>query len=301
MPTDILLDTDIATDVDDCLALALILASPELRLRAVTCVYGDVDLRARYAAKMLGIAGRDDIPVMAGVRNPLLNKRAIYWGGHEGVGLLSDADANIAYAREYAVETIIRCAHEAPGQLHLVGIAPLTNLALALIREPKLPLKRITLMGGVIRSPARLDLPYAEHNIRCDPEAAHVVFSSGIPMTLVPLDLTTQVRITRDGVGRVRAGGSPLHTLVADQVEAYPFFRENGYTFVHDPLAVATLIDPSLITTQRVRVEVELTGEYSAGATFMRADPGGFIDVGVAVDVERFQAFLIDRLSRQTP
>lgn len=298
MPLDIILDTDIATDVDDVLALALVLSSPELRLRGITCVYGDVDLRARFARKLLGLGERDDIPVMAGARLPLLNKRAVYWEGREGDGLLTADDDRIAYADEYAVDFIIRMARAHPHEIHLVGIAPLTNIALALMHEPALPLKHITLMGGVARSLNRLDLPYAEHNIRCDPEAAHVVLSSGIPTTLIPLDLTTQVRLTDAGVARIHATATPFHAALARQVELYPFFNAHRYTFVHDPLAVATLIDPTLVTTQRVKVEVELGGEYAAGMTLMRRDEASAVAVGVSVDVARFEAFLVDRLAK---
>ncbi len=296
MPIDVLLDTDIATDIDDCLALALILAAPELKLRGIACVYGDVDLRARYATKLLRLRGITDLPVTAGVRNPLLNKRPIYWGGHEGSGLLTPDDQHIPYSSEHAVDFIIRTAHENPGQIHLIGIAPLTNIATALIRDPGLPLKHITLMGGVIRGPGRLDLPYSEHNIVSDPEAAHVVFSSKIPTTLIPLDLTTQVRLTADGVRRIRAKGTPFHIAVADQVEAYPFFRAYSWTLLHDPLAVASIIDPTLVQTERVHVDVELAGEHTTGATLMRFDPQGTVEVAVSVDVSRFEEFFVQRL-----
>jgi purine nucleosidase len=297
MPTDILLDTDIATDVDDCLALALILASPELRLRAITCAYGDVDLRARFASKLLALHGSTDIPVMAGARLPLLNKRPIYWEGREGEGLLTPDDVSIAYAREHAVDAIIRMVHAQPGQLHLLAIAPLTNVALALMRDPALPLAHITIMGGVARGIDRLDLPIAEHNIVCDPEAAHVVFSSGIPMTVIPLDLTTQVRIYSEGVARMRARRTPYHEAVARQVELYPRFAAQGYTHVHDPLAIAAVIDPSFVRTERVRIDVELAGQHTTGATVIKRDPTGHIDFGVAVDVARFEAWLVDRLA----
>jgi purine nucleosidase len=297
VPIDIILDTDIATDVDDCLALALILASPELRLRGITCVYGDVDLRARYTMKLLTLHGSADIPVTAGARLPLLNKRPIYWEGHEGAGLLTGDDADIAYSREHAVDFIVRTAHENPGQIHLVAIAPLTNIALALMRDPALPLAHITIMGGVARSIDRLDLPVAEHNIVCDPEAAHVVFASGIPTTVIPLDLTTQVRIYREGAARIRARGTPYHEAVARQVEMYPRFAAQGYTHVHDPLAVAAVIDPSFIRTERVRIDVELAGQYTAGATVIRADAAGHIDFAVSVDVARFEAWLVERLA----
>lgn len=298
MPLDILLDTDIATDVDDLLALSLILSSPELRLLGVTCVYGDVDLRARYATKLLSLAGYSSVPVMAGARQPLLNKREIYWGGHEGKGFLEEQDTQIAYSSEHAVDYLIRMAMQHPGQIHLIAIGPLTNLALALIRHPQLPLKHITIMGGVIRGSERLDLPFAEHNIICDPEAAHVVFSSGLPITVVPLDLTTQVRILRESVKRIRSGGTPLQQMVAQQIEVYPWFQSHGYTFLHDPLAAAVVIDPTLVQTRRVSIQVELGGEYTAAMTLMRNDPNSPIEVAVAVDIARFESFFVERLAQ---
>src|SRR5215467_10346800 len=103
MPIRVILDTDIGTDVDDCLALALILASPELQLEGVTCVYGDALLRARMVRKLLRLAGREEVPVYVGAEKPLLCRRPVYWAGHEGVGLLEEADAGLAPAVEHAV------------------------------------------------------------------------------------------------------------------------------------------------------------------------------------------------------
>jgi purine nucleosidase len=286
--------------VDDLLALSLILSSTELRLLGVTCVYGDVDLRARYTTKLLGLAGHADVPVTAGARQPLLNKRDIYWGGHEGKGFLDDQDTGITYSSEYAVDYLVRMATQHPGQIHLIAIGPLTNLALALIRHPQLLLKHVTIMGGVIRGPERLDLPFAEHNIVCDPEAAHAVFSSGLPMTVILLDLTTQVRIFREGVERIRGGGTALQQMVAQQIEVYPWFQTHGYTFLHDPLAAAVVIDPTLVQTRRVSIQVELNGQYTAAATLMRDDPNSSIEVAVAVDVARFESFFVERLAQLT-
>jgi inosine-uridine nucleoside N-ribohydrolase len=154
-------------------------------------------------------------------------------------------------------------------------------------------------MGGVARSIDRLDLPYAEHNIKCDPEAAHIVFACGIPMTVVPLDLTTQVRITREGVARIRAGGTPFHEAVATQLEHYPRIQSEGFTNMHDPLAVASIIDPTFIKTAPVHVDVELGGEYAIGATLMKADPTSPIQMGISVDIARFEEFLVSRIESQ--
>lgn len=188
MTTRLVVDTDIGTDVDDCLALAFVLGSPELSLEGVTCVYGDVGLRARMVLKLLRLADRVEVPVMLGSAQTLLGVRSVYWPGHEGVGLLEPDDVALVPAPEHAVDYLVRTVMESPGQIHLLAIGPLTNVALAFRREPRLAerLAHLTVMGGALRGPSRLDLPYAEHNFRCDPEAAQVVLAAGAPTTLVP-------------------------------------------------------------------------------------------------------------------
>lgn len=302
----VILDTDVGTDVDDCLALSLILSSPELALEGVTCVYGDVTVRARMALKLLRLAGRSDVPVLAGATRPLLGRRPVYWAGHEGHGLLGPEDVALAPGPEHAVDFLVRAVMENPGQIHLIAIGPLTNVALAFLREPRLPsaLAHLTIMGGAIRGPGRFDLPYAEHNIRSDPEAAHVVLSAGAPTTLVPLDVTTRVRIRPDGVARIRNGGTAFHAAVASQVELYPPYRSRGFTYLHDPLAVATAIDRSLVRTETLHLDVELGGEHTVGATLARAPSetaAATAEVALDVDVARFEELLVHRLAAGPP
>lgn len=302
MGTRVILDTDIGTDVDDCLALALILGSGELQLDGVTCVYGDVALRARMVQKLLALAGRGDVPVRLGAAQPLLGLRPVYWAGHEGEGILGPGDDRIALSEEHAVDFLIQSVMNNPGQIHLIAIGPLTNVALAFLKEPRLAqaLAHLTIMGGAVRGPDRLDLPYAEHNIRSDPEAAHVVFRSGSPTTLIPLDVTTRVRITSEGLARLRGSGSPFHQAIAEQVARYPRFKARGYTNTHDPLAVATVIRPDLVELRTAHVDVELAGQHAVGATLVCAPTASApanARVGLDVDAERFESFLIDRLA----
>lgn len=301
MTTRVILDTDIGTDVDDCLALALILCSLELELEGVTCVYGNVLLRARMVLKLLYLRGRMNVPVMMGARQPLLGLQPVYWAGHEGKGLLEPEDENLTPSSEHAVDFIVRTVMDNPGEIHLITIGPLTNAALAFLREPSLAqnLAHLTMMGGVLRGPNSLDLPYGEHNVRSDPEAAHIVLSAGAPTTLVPLDVTTQVRIRPEEIQRIRSGGTPFHEAVARQVELYPYFRNHGYTFLHDPLAVATVIQPDLVDLQSLHVDVEMEGRHAAGATLMRvpadeAPANAHVALGVTAD--RFEEFLLSRL-----
>jgi purine nucleosidase len=299
----LVLDTDIGTDVDDCLALALILGSPELRLEGVTCVYGDVLLRARMVLKLLRLSGRTDIPVMVGATQPLLGLVPIYWGGHEGDGLLGPEDAEVAPAPEHAVDYIVRTVMEQPGQIHLLAIGPLTNIALALLREPLLAQRvaHLTIMGGALRGPDSLELGYVEHNIRCDPEAAHIVLNSGAPITLVPLDVTTQVQVRTDGVRRIRDGATAFHSAVAEQLDRYPPFVARGFTHLHDPLAAAAVFQQDLLTTRALHVDVETGGRYAAGATLMRAPTDAApanAQVALGVDIARFEEFFLARASR---
>ncbi len=302
-PTKVILDTDIGTDVDDAVALALILCSPELELAGVTCVYGDVTLRARMVLKLLALRGVTNVPVMTGAKQPLLGLRPVYWAGHEGKGLLEPEDEALEPAPEHAVDFIVRAALEAPGRIHLVAIGPLTNVALAFLREPRLAqaLAHLTIMGGSVRGPGALHLPYAEHNIRCDPEAAHVVFSSGAPITMVPLDVTTQVTIRPEGVARIRAGGTAFHEAIARQVELYPPFAARGYTHMHDPLAVATLVQRDLVRLEPLHVDVEREGHHAAGATLVHApspETPANAEVALQVEARRFEEFLVERIAR---
>jgi purine nucleosidase len=295
-----ILDTDIGTDVDDCLALAVMLGSPELRLEGVTCVYGDVALRARMVRKLLRLAGRDDIPVMAGAERPLLGLRPVYWPGHEGVGLLEESDAQLAPTPEHAVDYIVRSVMESPGEMHLLAIGPLTNVAQAFLRESRLAenLAHLTIMGGAVRGPSSQHLWYAEHNIVCDPEAAHIVLSSGAPMTLVPLDVTTRTKIRIADVERVRSLGTSFHEAVARQVELYPRFAEAGETFLHDPLAVGVVIEPQLVDFVPLHVEVETHGRISTGMTLMSPAGGdGGVQVAIDVDVKAAEQFIVDRIA----
>ena len=299
----VIFDTDIGTDVDDCVALALLLNSPEAELVGITCVYGDVLLRARMTLKLLQLRDVTDVPVLAGATRPLLGARPIYWGGHEGQGLLQPEDEALKPATEFAVNFIVRAVMDNPGGIHLVCVGPLTNAALAFLQEPRLAenLASLVIMGGAFQRSADVYADYGEHNIISDAEAAHIVFTSGAPITLVPLDVTMQVRITQAGSARIRAAGTAFHVAVADQIDVYPPFADRGWTHMHDPLAVAALLEPGLVELETLHVDIETGGRYAAGVTFMRspdADWPANTQVALAVDVDRFERFLIDRLAR---
>lgn len=273
MAVSVILDTDIGGDVDDLLALAVLLASPEVDLRAVTCVYGDVWTRARIALKALALKGTREVPVAAGAERALNGERHLLCGKDDGVGFLTPADANLRPADAHAAQLIVDMVMGEPGEVHIVAIGPLTNLALALLREPLLAKNAasITVMGGVVGDPERPELPWVDYNFACDPEAARIVLASGAALSLVPLDVTMQVHISAADVAGVRAAGDPFSLALADQVERYPRFQATGATYLHDPLAVATLMRPELVTWLPVHARVETGGDYSAGKLIAQA------------------------------
>ena len=302
----IILDTDIGTDPDDCLALALVLASPELELVALTTVYGDVGLRARIALKLLRLrSSHVGLPVAMGAERPLIGQRPVYWAGHEGQGLLAPGDEALQPSKRQALDLIAETVMAYPGEITLVAIGPLTNVALACLREPRLVgnLAGMVLMGGVVGGAHARNLPSTEHNFRCDPEAAQLVlqaFSAGAPLTIVPLDVTTQVRIRSHDLAQIRAAGDAYHQALAGQVSLYPPFVTRGWTYLHDPLAVAALIEPALVRPEPLRTTVETGEAHTAGKLLIAPptpDAPATSAVALQVDAPRAERFILDRLA----
>src|SRR5215218_2873080 len=186
-PRPVILDTDIGTDVDDVLVLVMLARAAELQLIGVTTVYGDTSLRARMVRLVLDQMGRSDIPIGVGARETLTG-RPVWWAGHEGQGLpeLDGIQINVDHT---AAMVLRRAAAEHRGRLELFAIGPLTNVAEAISADEDFAasLHHLYIMGGAFW------LEQAEHNIKCDPEAADIVFRSGIPMTVCGLDVTKRV------------------------------------------------------------------------------------------------------------
>lgn len=299
----VIFDTDIGTDVDDILALGFLLGSPEeIDLIGVTTVYGDVTLRARMVRKMLQLRGKDGVAVHTGVRDPLLKLDPIYWPGHEGVGLLQDdddlapADSNDAVG--YLIETVLA----RPGEITLLAVGPLTNVATAILREPTFArsLKQLMIMGGKVDMSNNSWGP-GEHNIKCDPEAAAVVFSSGAHIDLVPLDVTLRALIRQSGVDALLALPDPYHQALGDQVARYPgFVDRGGSTFLHDPLAAMALVRHDLLGWQPYHVDVELTGRLTRAMTVVRTPTSDFpttARIAMTLDVDACERLIAQRLA----
>ena len=189
-----------------------------------------------------------------------------------------------------------------PGEIILIAIGPLTNVALAMLKEPRLAhaLGGLVIMGGVIGGSHALHLPWTEHNFRSDPEAAQIVLASGAPMAVVPLDVTTQVRMRTVGVARLAAADTPFHLAVADQVRRYPRYKEQGWTYLHDPLAVASVIRPELVKWESLHAVVETGGTHTAGKLLVKPPAEGSpatAEVALGVSAQEAEHFILGRLA----
>ncbi|MCZ7617526.1 MAG: nucleoside hydrolase [Myxococcota bacterium] len=294
-------DTDIGSDVDDALALGVLLAeAPALDLVAVTTVAGDTRLRARIAARLLGAAGRREIEVCAGDEVPLLRARERFvWFGHEGRGLPDAADALLS--EEPAAQRIVRAAQEHPG-LELVAVGPLTNVARALALDPKLPERIATLwvMGGHVRSVRLGDRelpPGIDYNLCSDPEATMAVLGAGFRTTLIPAEVTLRTWMAPADVAQLEAAPGVFARALGEMLRIWSgaqakLFETWGGTapsdfaaFLHDPLTALALVDASALHLETLRIV--LTVQNGVLRTFEVA-PGSHAgsDMTVATDVD---------------
>ena len=273
VPSRVIIDTD--PGVDDALALLLAMRSPELQIEAITPVAGNVplDLTLPNALRMVEIAGRADIPVAAGAKSPLLRRlvTATYAHGENGLGGAVFPEPKSKPSAIPAAELIPQIIRKYPGEVTLITLGPLTNIAAALSADPGLAVmvRGLTMMGGSL-SGGNIT-PAAEFNIYVDPEAARIVFQSGIPITMVGLDVTRRTSLTEDHVRRLEAGQNPVSQAAAKIARnAIDHTRQQGFLVgpnMHDSLAVASFLDPSLLKWKAYYVDVETTGELTAGET----------------------------------
>jgi purine nucleosidase len=318
---------DVDTGIDDALALLYACASPEIDLVAVTCVNGNVPLGIvlENTLAVLALAGRPDVEVAAGADAPLAGPavHAFEVHGSRGLGDAVVEPPASAPSPRRAVELIVEEARRRPGEVLLVTTGPLTNLALALREEPLLPrlLRGWVLMGGAFRGTGNT-LPRSEANVLYDPEAAQEALAAwgGVdePPLAIGLDVTERVVLTPAGVDEIcsPAPDSPLARVIRDAVGFYIGFERRARPdvdgcFLHDPLAVAAAIDPSLVSWRAAHVEVELTGTHTRGETvadFLRMwrhplnAPAGLGEApdncrcALEVDVDGFLARFVERL-----
>jgi inosine-uridine nucleoside N-ribohydrolase len=272
-PARVIIDTD--PGVDDALALLLAMRSPELKIEAITPVAGNVPLELTLpnALRMVEIAGRTDIPVAAGAKTPLVRRlvTAAYAHGENGLGGAVFPEPKIKPVAQPAAELIRDIIRKHPGEVTLIPVGPLTNVATALSSDSELAgmVRGIVLMGGSL-SGGNIT-PAAEFNIYVDPEAARIVFQSGIPITMVGLDATRKTSLKEEHVRTLEAAQNPVSQAAARiGRNALEHNRQMGFLVgpnMHDSLAVATFLDPSLVTLKDYYVDVETTGELTAGET----------------------------------
>jgi purine nucleosidase len=335
---------DCDTGIDDSLALLYLLASEEAEVLAITCCSGNVEAHqvADNNRGLLELIGRADIEVALGRSVPLVRPLEITPETHgpRGVGYAELPAGRRPLSERHAADLFAEEARRRPGALTLLCIGPLTNLAVALEREPALPrlLRRLVIMGGAFRVPGNTT-PVSEWNIHCDPDAARAAMHAwtaaieadpGVSRILaLGLDVTEQAVIRPDHVVALarRAGsrpddsialsrgedpmratrsvaGNPVVRFVADALRFYMEFhaRYDGFygAFIHDPLAAATALDESLVSTQALAVDVETGGDLTAGQTI--ADFRGLwhrppnVDVAISADADEFLGRLIERV-----
>ena len=271
-PRKIIFDTDPGTD--DAMALMLALNSPELDVLAVTVVPGNVTARQglENALRMVSLANRCDIPVAGGAQHPLFQKliTAEFWHGKNGIANIELPPSKCEVDARFAPDLIIELVHASPHGITLVPVGPLTNIALAIEKDPSIvPLvKEVILMGGSLKG-GNVNAT-AEANIYNDPEAAQIVFQAGWPLTMVNLDVGDKTLFGRTQLEQLGHTHGPvndfMYRLTKFLVELSEKYGEMG-TPMYDPLAVGVAIDATLVTTQAMHVDIETRGEFTRGET----------------------------------
>jgi len=274
-PKRIIIDTD--PGVDDALAFLLALASPEIQLEALTITQGNVSVEsgARNALATLEFLNAGHITVAQGTSlplvGPLLASDIVH--GASGLGNTNLPEPKTKPIPRHAIDYLIERFLAEPGQISLFAIGPLTNMALAIRKEPRFAgaVRELVIMGGAIREGGNIT-PQAEFNIYADPHAAHIVFHSGIPITLIPLDVTHKCLLMWEQIQRLGKLDTPVSRFIMDATAPYVKFTQSKTGIqgcaLHDPLTLATVIAPELLTLEEHYVDVDISGGPSQGNTF---------------------------------
>ncbi len=305
-PTPILLDCD--PGHDDAIALLLALASPELELLGVTTVAGNQTLEktTANALRVLELAGRGDVPVAAGADRPLARElfTAAYVHGESGLDGPALPEPQGAPVDQHAVDFLAERILGCDRPVTLVPVGPLTNVALLLARHPEAAenVERIVLMGGAIAEGNVT--PAAEFNVYVDPEAAWRVFRSGVPLTMIGLDVTHRALMALSHVERLRASGK-VGRCVAELHDFFVQYHERTYATdgapIHDAVAVAQVLRPGIVETLHRHVDVDCESQLCRGRTVVdlwrRTGKEPNADVGVDIDADAFLDLLCERVA----
>lgn len=311
MPKIVLIDTDCG--VDDALALIFAFRSPELSVKAITTVAGNVGVRkcTLNVRRILTLLQLRDAPLIAQgaskpLRRPLFPAPEVH--GADGFGNVGGRfNVGKVPVSASAPDLLLQMCQQYGRRLTIIALGPLTNLAIARKKNPSLfnRVGRIISMGGAFRVPGNTG-PVAEFNYFVDPEAAHLILTSGLPVTVIPLDVTEQIAVMRSELEyRARRRANRIARSILQFTRFYMRYhqRTEGFNggYLHDPMAVAAAIDPSLFQRKRLRVDIETTGRLTRGMTVsdMRRPPRqgrASIDVVFKIDRDRFLKLFHDRL-----
>lgn len=303
MPIPLILDTDIGTDSDDALALAFALRHPEVELRAVTTVSADTRRRAQIAAKLLRIAGRNDIEVAAGDDREFRHGSRTAWMGSEGDGFLDPGEAFPTSSREALTLIVDETARDP--RLEIATIGPLTTLAAAVDADAGLPKRvaRLAVMGGVFKPLRFLDTTLdssTDYNLNVDPSASVRALNAGFRTLYVPCDVTFGAWLERRHLDQLRKGDALCRALVL-HIEVWEKLlrRRSGSRMpadyvglLHDPLTVASTVDRRCVTSASMPVTVALHGAHAR--TFIDPAAGAVADVITSVDAPGFADFWLE-------
>ena len=309
-PRKIIIDTD--PGQDDAVAILLALASPELEVLGITAVAGNVPLplTARNTRIVCELAGRPELRVFAGCDAPMVRRlvTAEHVHGKTGLDGIELPEPEMPLQGGHAVDFLIDTLRaEPPGAVTLCPLGPLTNIATALRRAPDIAprIAEIVLMGGAYFEVGNIT-PAAEFNIFVDPEAADIVFRAGVPIVVVPLDVTHKALTTRPRVEAFRALGTPVGHAVASWTDFFERFDMAKYGSqgapLHDPCVIAYLLDPGLFTGRHINVAIETKGEFTTGMTVadwwrVSGREANAMFLG-DIDAEGFFALLTERIGR---
>jgi len=291
---------------DDAVAIMLAHASPALELLAITTVAGNqtLDRTTLNARRVCTVAGIRDVPIAAGCDRPLVRELVTAGEVHGTSGLdgVEWPEPQVPVEPVHAVDLIVDLVMAAPGEVTLVPIGPLTNVALALRREPRLAgaVREVVLMGGSFTRGNHT--PAAEFNVFVDPEAAGAVFEAGWPLTMVGLDLTHQALVRPEVLDRIAALGTPLATTVVGLLRFYGRRSQPDGPPLHDPCAVARVIDPGVVACREAFVAIETQGRWTRGMTVVdfrgRLGQPSNASVATTLDVPAFWRLVLDALDR---
>jgi purine nucleosidase len=304
---------DVDTGVDDAWAIMFALKSPEIEIEAITTVAGNVELEltTKNTLRILEMMKATYIPVGRGMDRPFLRelKTGKVAHGDDGLGNMGIAGPVIRESKTHAVDMLIKHIMNSPGQITLIPVGPLSNIAAAYLKEPRIAeaVKEVIIMGGAVMVPGNRT-PAAEFNIYTDAEAAKIVFGSKMPMTLVGLDVTRKTLLRPEHLEYLRSLGTAEAEFVARSAQIYLDFSKKRFGIngcaLHDPLTVGVAIDASLVETREMYVDVEITGEITRGKTLgdyygtTGKEPN--MKVCMDVDADRFVDLFVNRIANRS-